>query len=73
MPSRCVTTRAMSTAALPMRSIAETTCNTLDICSASRFERAASTHTSRISCTRLGEALLELEHLVGHARITEEQ
>ena len=43
--------RDTSTAALPMRSMADTTCNTLDICSASCFERAASTHTSRISCT----------------------
>ena len=31
--------------------IADTTCNTLAICSASRFDRPASTHTSRISCT----------------------
>ena len=41
--------RDTSTAALPMRSMADTTCSTLDICSASRFERAASTQTSRIS------------------------
>ena len=51
MPRRCVTIRDTSTAALPIRSIADTTCSTLDICSASRLERAASTHTSRISWT----------------------
>ena len=52
--------RAMSTAALPMRSMAEITCSTLDISSASRGERAASTHTARIVVHEVVEALLEL-------------
>src|SRR6476646_1257699 len=44
--------RETSTAAFAMRSIADTTCSTLDISSASRGDRAASTQIARISCTR---------------------
>ena len=51
MPRRCVTIRAMSTASLPMFSIAEMTWSTDAISSASCGRRAASTHTARMSCT----------------------
>ncbi len=44
--------RAMSTAALPMRSIELMTCSTEAIASASFGWRAASTDTARISWTR---------------------
>ena len=47
-----MTMRAMSTAALPMRSIDETTWSTDAMASASFGCRAASTETARISCTR---------------------
>ena len=73
MPSLWVTMREMSTAALPIRSIAESTWSTLDIFSASRGDRAASTQTSRIACTRSSSWLLERLHLVRHARVAEEQ
>ena len=43
--------RPMSTAALPMRSMAPTTWSTDAMASASRGERAASTHTARIPWT----------------------
>ena len=43
--------RAMSTAALAMRSMALITCSTDAISSASRGWRAARTHTARMSCT----------------------
>ena len=52
MPSRWVTTRAMSTASLAMRSMALTTWSTEDMPSASRGRRAALTQTARMSCTR---------------------
>jgi hypothetical protein len=42
----------MSTATLPSRSIAPTTCSTEAMASASCRDRAASTHTDRISWTR---------------------
>ncbi len=51
MPSRWVTILAMSTAALAMRSMAEITCNTDAMASASRGLRAAMTQTERMSCT----------------------
>ena len=44
--------RAMSTAALAMRSIDEMTCSTDAMASASRGWRAARTQTARMSCTR---------------------
>jgi hypothetical protein len=44
--------RAMSTAALPIRSMEEITCSTEAIASASFGWRAASTETARMSCTR---------------------
>ncbi len=44
--------RAMSTAALAMRSIDEITCSTDAMASASRGWRAAMTHTERMSWTR---------------------
>jgi len=43
--------RAMSTAALPIRSIDEITCSTDAIASASRGSRTAMTHTARMSWT----------------------
>ena len=52
MPRLWVTMRAMSTAALPMRSIDEMTWSTEAIASASFGWRAASTDTARISWTR---------------------
>ena len=51
MPRRWVTMRAMSTAALAMRSMDEITWSTDAISSASFGWRAASTHTARMSCT----------------------
>ena len=73
MPSRCVTMREMSTAALPMRSIADTTCSTLDdllgVALRARREHAHLAHLVH----ELGEALFELAHLFGHARVGEEQ
>ena len=73
MPRRWVTTRLMSTAALASRSMAETRCSTLDICSASRGDRAASTQISRISCTRSLQALFELVDLGRHRLVVEEE
>ena len=62
----------MSTAAFPMRSMAESTCSTLDISSASRGERAASTDlTHRVG--EIGQPLLELVDLVGHLGVGEEE
>ena len=52
MPSRWVTMRAMSTASLAMRSVADTTCSTDDMPSESLGSRTAMTHTARMSCTR---------------------
>jgi len=52
MPSRWVTSREMSTAALAMPSIAEITCRTEAMPSASAGRRTARMHTARISCTR---------------------
>ncbi len=52
MPRRRVTMRAMSTAALPSRSMALTTCRTDAMASASRGDRAASTQMARISWMR---------------------
>ena len=73
MPRRCVTTRLMSTAALPMRSIADTTCSTPAICSASRFERPGEhAHLAHL-VHELVETLLELGDFVGHALVREEQ
>ena len=44
--------RAMSTASLPIRSMADTTWSTDDMASASRGLRTAMMHTARMSCTR---------------------
>ena len=51
IPSWRVTMRPMSTAALPMRSMARMTESTDAMASASRGERAATTATAPISCT----------------------
>ena len=51
IPSLWVTIRAMSTASLAIRSMADTTWSTDDMPSASRELRAASTQTARMSWT----------------------
>jgi hypothetical protein len=51
MPRRWVTIRAMSTAALAIRSMDDTTCSTEAMASASRGSRTAMTQTARMSWT----------------------
>ena len=62
-----------STAAFAIRSIEAMTCSTLDISSASRGERAASTQISYISCTRSLRRSSSSRDLVGHALVGEEE
>ena len=68
MPRRWVTMRVMSTAALAMPSMAEMTCSTDAMPSASAGRRTARMHTARISWDEVVHALLELAQLGRHAR-----
>ena len=71
MPRRWVTIRAMSTAALPIRSMEEMTWSTDAMASASLGCRAASTDTARMSWTRSDIWSSSVVDLLGHVGVAE--